>query len=34
MCVMAYLITTDLDIGVIPINVKVTEVNPNLRENN
>lgn len=30
---MAYLNTADLDIGLIPINVKV-EVNPNLRENN
>lgn len=29
---MAYWITTDLDIGLIPINVKVKEVNPNLIE--
>lgn len=34
MCVMAYLNTADLDFGLIPINVKVKEVNPNLRENN
>lgn len=27
---MAYLNTADLDIGLIPINVKVKEVNPNL----
>lgn len=31
---MAYLNTADLDIDLIPINVKVKEVNPNLRENN
>lgn len=31
---MAYLNTADLDIGLISINVKVKEVNPNLRENN
>lgn len=34
MCVMAYLNTADLDICLIPINVIVKEVNPNLRENN
>lgn len=31
---MAYLNTADLDNGLIPINVKVKEVNPNLRVNN
>lgn len=34
MCVMAYMHIADLDICLILINVKVKEVNPNLRENN
>lgn len=34
MCVMVYLNIVDLDIGLILINVKVKEVNLNLRENN
>lgn len=34
MCVMVYLNIVDLDIGLILINVKIKEVNLNLRENN
>lgn len=34
MCVMVYLNIVDLDNGLILINVKVKEVNLNLRENN
>lgn len=34
MCVMVYLNIVDLNIGLILFNVKVKEVNLNLRENN